>query len=125
MNAKAETEGGTLDSLKLWAGILILVGAVAAFYYFEDQHQLVRVLGLLAAVGVAIFVAAQSSTGKNIIGFITGAQSEVRRVVWPTRAETTQTTMAVLFIVLLVGIGLWLLDMGLLKAIQTLTGQGS
>jgi len=48
----------------------------------------------------------------------------VRRVVWPTRAETVQTTMAVLFIVLLVGVALWLLDMVLLWAIQLLTGQG-
>ena len=124
MNAKTETEAGAMDSLKLWAGILILAGAIFAFYHFEEQILVVRVLGLLAAAGVAIFIAAQSSTGKSIMGFISGANSEVRRVVWPTRAETTQTTLAVLFIVLLVGIALWLLDMFLLWAIQILTGQG-
>jgi preprotein translocase subunit SecE len=45
-------------------------------------------------------------------------------VVWPSRAETVQTTLAVMFIVLLVGIALWLLDMLLLWAIQIVTGQG-
>ena len=57
-------------------------------------------------------------------GFISGANTEVRRVVWPTRAETLQTTLAVLVVVLLVGIFLWLLDMLLLWAVQLLTGQG-
>ena len=104
--------------------MLILAGAIFGFYHFEDQILVVRVLGLLAAAGVAIFIVAQSSTGKSIMGFISGAHSEVRHVVWPTRAETVQTTLAVLFIVLLVGIALWLLDMLLLSVIQTLTGQG-
>jgi preprotein translocase subunit SecE len=124
MNAKAETEGGSLDNLKLWVGLLILAGAIFAFYHFEDQILVVRVLGLLAAAGVAIFIAAQSSTGKSIVGFISGAHSETRRVVWPSRAETMQTTLVVLIIVLLLGIALWLLDMFLLWAIQILTGQG-
>ena len=124
MNAKAEAEGGALDNLKLWVGVLILSGAIAAFYYFQDQLLVVRVLGLLAAAGVAIFIASQSSAGRSIVGFISGAHSETRRVVWPSRAETVQTTLAVMFIVLLVGIALWLLDMLLLWGIQIVTGQG-
>ena len=124
MSEKVETGGSGVDNLKLGAAILLLVGAIYAFYYFEEQLLVVRVLGLLAVAGIAIFIAAQSSTGKSIMGFISGAQSEVRRVVWPTRAETTQTTLAVLVIVLIMGILLWLFDMVLLAAIQTLTGQG-
>ena len=124
MSEKVETGGSGLDNLKLGAAILFLVGAIYAFYHFEEQLLVVRVLGLLAVAGIAVFIAAQSSTGKSIMGFISGAQSEVRRVVWPTRAETTQTTLAVLVIVLIMGILLWLFDMVLLAAIQTLTGQG-
>ncbi len=124
MSEKVETGGSGLDNLKLGTAILLLVGAIYAFYHFEEQLLVVRVLGLLAVAGIAVFIAAQSSTGKSIMGFISGAQSEVRRVVWPTRAETTQTTLAVLVIVLIMGILLWLFDMVLLAAIQTLTGQG-
>jgi preprotein translocase subunit SecE len=124
MNAKVETEGSRFDGLKLVLAVLLLAGGIAAFYYFEDQLLVVRVLGLLAVAGVAVFIAAQSSMGKGVLGFVSGAQTEVRRVVWPTRAETVQTTLAVLFIVLLVGIALWLLDMVLLWAIKLLTGQG-
>jgi len=124
MNTKVETESGRLDTLKLWIAVLILAAGIFAFYRFEDQLLVVRVLGLLAVAGISVFVAAQSSTGKNIIGFIRGAQTEVRKVVWPTRAETVQTTLAVILMVFLVGIFLWLLDMFLLWAIQLLTGQG-
>ena len=125
MNAKAEIPSSRFDTLKLAAAVLLLAGSILAFYRFDDQLLVVRVLGLLAAAGISVFIAAQSSSGKNIISFISGAKAEVRKVVWPTRAETMQTTMAVLLMVLLVGIFLWLLDMVLLWGIQLLTGQGS
>ena len=124
MNEKVETGGNRLDSLKLGVAVLLLGGAIIAFYYFDEQSQLLRVVGLLALTAISVAIAAQSSTGKRIIGFITGAKKEVQRVVWPTRTETTQTTLAVLVIVLIMGIILWLLDMVLLAAIQMLTGQG-
>jgi preprotein translocase subunit SecE len=125
MNAKVETQKNRFDSLKLGIAVAMLAGAIIAFYRFDDQLLVLRVLGLLAVAGVSMLIAAQSSTGKNIIGFIRGAQTEVRKVVWPTRAETVQTTLAVILMVFLVGIFLWLLDMILLWAIQLLTGQGS
>ncbi len=124
MNAKVETESGRFDSIKLGAAVLLLAAAIVAFYRFDDQLLVVRVLGLLVAAGVSVFIAAQSTSGRNIISFISGSKAEVRKVVWPTRAETMQTTMAVMLMVLLVGIFLWLLDMVLLWAIQILTGQG-
>jgi len=124
MNAKVETESGRFDSIKLGAALLLLAAAIVAFYRFDDQLLVVRVLGLLAAAGVSVFIAAQSTSGRNIISFIIGAKAEVRKVVWPTRAETTQTALAVLFVVVLMGVVLWLLDMFLLWAIRLLTGQG-
>ena len=124
MNEKVESSGDRLDSLKLGVALLLLGGAIFAFYYYDDQSPVLRVLGLLVVTAISVVIALQSSTGQRIYGFITGAHSEVRRVVWPTRTETTQTTLAVLVIVLIMGILLWLLDMVLLAAIQTLTGQG-
>ena len=125
MNTKVETESNRFDSLKLGIAVAMLAVGIIAFYRFDDQLLVLRVLGLLAVAGISVFVAAQTSTGKTIIGFIRGAQTEVRKVVWPTRAETVQTTLAVILMVFLVGIFLWLLDMLLLWAIQLLTGQGS
>jgi preprotein translocase subunit SecE len=125
MNAKVEAENSRFDTVKLGAAVLLLAAAIAAFYRFDDQLLVVRVLGLLAAAGLSVFIAAQSTTGRSIISFIGGAKAEVRKVVWPTRAETMQTTLAVILMVFLVGIFLWLLDMVLLWGIQILTGQGS
>jgi len=125
MNGKVDTGGNRMDSMKMWIAILLLASGVFAFYYFEDQHAVIRVLGMLAVAGVSLFITAQTDFGRRMLGFISGAKTEVRKVVWPTRAETLQTTLAVIFIVLLVGIFLWFLDMILLWAIQLLTGQGS
>ena len=124
MNAKVETESSRFDSLKLGIAVALLAAGIVAFYYFDSHLLVLRVLGLLTVASISVLIASQSSTGKTIIGFIKGAQTEVRKVVWPTRAETVQTTLAVILMVFLVGIFLWLLDMVLLWAIQLLTGQG-
>jgi len=125
MNAKAEMQGGRLDTLKLWAAILLMGAGIYGYYYFADVMIVLRVLGLLAVAAIAIGVVYQTVIGRTIVGFVSGAQNEVRRMVWPSRTETLQTTMAVVFIVLVVGVFLWLLDMVLLRAVQFLTGQGS
>jgi preprotein translocase subunit SecE len=125
MNAKAEAQVGRLDSLKLWAAILLMGAGIYGFYYFSDVMIVLRVLGLLAVAAIAIAIAYQTGMGRQVVGFVSGAQNEVRRMVWPSRTETLQTTMAVVFIVLVVGVFLWLLDMVLLRAVQFLTGQGS
>jgi preprotein translocase subunit SecE len=125
MNAKAETQDGRGDSLKLGFAILLMCAGVYGFYYFADVMVVVRVLGLLLVAAVSMAVVYQTGLGRQVVGFVAGAQNEVRRMVWPTRTETLQTTMAVIFIVLVVGVFLWLLDMVLLSAVQLLTGQGS
>jgi preprotein translocase subunit SecE len=125
MNAKAEMQGGRLDSLKLWAAILLMGAGIFGYYHFADVMIVLRVLGMLLVTAIAIAIAYQTSVGRQVVGFVSGAQNEVRRMVWPSRTETLQTTMAVVFIVLVVGVFLWLLDMVLLRAVQILTGQGS
>ena len=91
--------------------VLVLIAGVAGFYYFEDESQLLRVLGMLAVVVVAFLIAATTDVGKRSLGFVKDARVEVRKVVWPTRQETLQTTVAVLFMVILAAIMLWLIDM--------------
>ena len=119
-----ETQASGLDTVKLAAALLLLVAAVIAFYWFSDQSTLLRVLGLLAVTGVSVAVASQTALGRSIWGFLGNTRTEVRKVVWPSRAETLQTTMAVVFLVLIMGVILWLLDMILFWAIRMITGQG-
>jgi preprotein translocase subunit SecE len=122
MNTEAQASG--LDTVKLTAAVVLLGAAVVAFYWFSDQSLLMRVLALLGITAVSVFIASQTMVGRSAWSFIGSTRTEVRKVVWPTRAETTQTALAVLFVVVLLGVVLWLLDMFLLWAVRLLTGQG-
>ncbi|HAS51160.1 MAG TPA: preprotein translocase subunit SecE [Gammaproteobacteria bacterium] len=109
------------DTFKLAAaGALILI-ALASFYLFPNISQLVRVIGLLIAVGVAVAIALKTELGAETLEFLRGSRSEVRKVVWPTRAETTQTTLIVIAMVVVMGILLWLLDILLLWLVRLIT----
>ena len=124
MNAKVETPVSRLDSVKLIVAILLLLGGIVGYYHFDDYPTLVRVLGVLAATGVAVIIALQTLKGRTFMGFVVEAQVEVRKVVWPTRAETLQATLAVVVMVVALGVLLWMFDMILLKVVKMLTGQG-
>ena len=122
MVSKAEVQTNTADTVKLVvAGALVLLGLVA-FYYFAGQSLLLRVVGLLVIAGLAAFIVYQTDLGKRIVGFFRDARTEVRKVVWPSRAETTQTTVTVFIIVVIVGIFLWLFDMLLAYLFRAVTG---
>jgi len=125
MVANAEVEqGGKLDSLKFIIAIAMLIGGVVQFYYFEDESQLYRVLGLLSFVSAAAGVVYTTQKGRSLWLFAREAKTEVRKVIWPTRQETMQTTLMVVVMVIIMGIMLWLIDMILRWAVLYLTGQG-
>jgi preprotein translocase subunit SecE len=79
---------------------------------------------VLVALGLAAFVALQSVQGQSIWRFIQGARVELRKVVWPTREETIQTTIAVFVFASIMGVFFWLLDLFLLFVTSRITGQG-
>lgn len=125
MVAKAETqEGSKLDILKFVVAIMLLIGGIVQYYYFEEESQLYRILALVGFVGFALAVVYTTRMGQALWLFARDARTEVRKVVWPTRQETIQTTMMVIVMVILVGIMLWLIDMVLRWAVLVLTGQG-
>ncbi len=125
MVAKTETEvSNKLDTFKLVLAIAVLLVGIGGFYYYADASLLYRVLGLVAMAIVAVGIALTTGTGRAIVSFGREARAEVRKVVWPTRQETVQTTLMVVVAVIILGIFLWLIDMMLLKAVQVLTGQG-
>ncbi len=108
--AKAEHGGASLDILK-WVvvGVLVFAGAVGNAYYAE-QSLLYRVLALLAVAAVAGFIALQTHQGRALWTLVNEARVEIRKVVWPTREETTQTTLVVLALVFVMSLILWGLD---------------
>ncbi len=122
MNVKAEVDSSGMDTAKLAVAVALLVGGIGVFYYFEEHSLLLRVIGLLAVAGVAAFVALQSVPGRRIWHFAQASRNEVRKVVWPSRQETIQTTLIVFVMVLIVGIILWLFDLMLMAVVRMVTG---
>ncbi|EXJ13744.1 Preprotein translocase subunit SecE [Imhoffiella purpurea] len=113
-----------MDSIKLAVAAFLLVIGIFAFYYFSGISTLLRVIGLLVISGAAVAVAFQTERGRLLWQFVSDARMEVRKVVWPTRQETLQTTLVVVVMVLILGILLWLFDMVLMAILRFLTGQG-
>ncbi len=110
------------DKIKLLLAAVVLVGAVVAFYYFADIMLFLRVVGLLVAVGIAAAIAAQTEVGAGGLNFLRSALVEVRKVVWPTRKETMQTTLVILAMVTVMGLLMWAFDALLAVMVRTLTG---
>jgi preprotein translocase subunit SecE len=99
-----------LDTLKIAAAILIVLAALAGFYVFAQYSVLLRTVGLIAAVIVAVLIALQTDQGRIAAGYLRETQVEVRKVVWPTREETVQTTGIVILVVLAFAAILFVLD---------------
>ncbi len=105
-----ETPTSRFDGIK-WLVVVALVAAgVVGNSYFADQSLLYRVLALVALAVVAGFVALQTAKGAAFWTLVKGSRTEIRKVVWPTRQETVQTTMIVVVFVILVALMLWGLD---------------
>lgn len=125
MNSDTKTAIVRLDLIKMVVAAFIVAAAVVGFYIYSDQSTPLRVAGLLAAVGVAAWIGLQTEPGRTLWNFILEAQLEVRKVVWPTRQETVQTTLLVIGVVILAALILWGLDSVLGWAVKKLIGGGS
>ena len=124
MNAQTETGGsGILDTDKLLFAAIVLVGGLYAYYYYVNEVPLpLRVLMVLVGTGVGIAIAMTSVQGQRLWHFIQGSRVEIRKVVWPTKQETTQTAIAVFVFTLIMAVVVWWLDSGLLWLTRRLVG---
>jgi preprotein translocase subunit SecE len=111
--------------VKLGAAILLVVVGIGAFYYFSDTSAFVRTLGLLLAGGVAVAISLQTDPGRETRDFVLEARAEVRKVVWPTRAETVKSSLVVMGMVVVMAILMWVLDATLMWIVRFLTGSES
>jgi preprotein translocase subunit SecE len=110
MNAKIEVQTGGLDSLKWFVVLVLIAAAVGGNMYYAEFSLLYRVLGLVVFAVVATMVAVQTNKGAAFWRLAKEARVEIRKVVWPTRQETTQTTLIVVAFVFVMSLILWGLD---------------
>jgi preprotein translocase subunit SecE len=123
MNAHTETsESGVVDILKLLIAAGVLVGGLFGYYWYLEWSQPVRVLLVLAGTIAGVGIAMTSTQGRRLWAFIQGSRIEIRKVVWPTKQETTQTAIAVFVFTLILALFFWGLDSFLLWLTRTLVG---
>ena len=114
-----------LDWLK-WSVVAILVAAgLVGNYYYSNIPMAIRTLVWLAILALAGFVATLTQKGTQFVGFVKDSRAELRKVVWPTREETMQTTLVVGVMVIVLALVLWGVDGILVSVIGWVTGQHS
>lgn len=114
-----------MEKIKLVLALLLVAAGVTGFYLLADHAMVLRILAVLAGLAVAVLVLWTSTTGQAAFGFAGEAVAEARRVVWPSRKETIQTTAIVFLLVVVVAIFLALIDAGFLWVVQKLLGRGA
>ena len=113
------------DKIKLVLAVLLVVAGVAGFYFLKDNALILRVISVLAGLVLAALVVWTSAPGKQFFAFAQEAVVETKKVVWPTRKETVQTTGLVLVFVLVMAIFLWIVDALLVWGVKLLMGPGA
>jgi preprotein translocase subunit SecE len=105
-----DTPASKFDTAK-WVVVFALVAvAVVGNSYYSEESLLYRVLAIIAIAAVAGMVALQTAKGAAFWALVKGSRTEIRKVVWPTRQESVQTTLIVVVFVILVALLLWGLD---------------
>ncbi len=122
MSTEVDQESGQFDTVKLIFAVLVVIAGIGGFYIYAEQSLLIRVVGLLVALSVAVGLVYATVLGRSFWLFAQGSRIELKKMVWPTKKETMQTTMIVGVMVLFVGILLWMFDSLLLWGIGQVTG---
>ena len=110
-NVQPSTDNKMLDAVVVTLANLFAVAGVLAFTFLSDESLGVRLAALFGGLILACVVGYFSPTGKNFIGYCRSSYVELRRVVWPTRKETINTTGLVMAFVVAVAFYLFVVDM--------------
>ncbi len=113
------------DKIKLLVAFLLVVAGVAGFYALQQSAAVLQLAAMLLGVALALAVAYTSEPGKRFLAFGKDSVAEAKRVVWPTRKETMQTTGIVILFAITMALFLWAVDASLMLMVNGLMGRGS
>ena len=113
-----------VNIIKLSVAFLLVIMGVAGYYYLQGSAEVLRVVSILLGLVLAAAVLWTSEPGKRFFVFSKESVAEAKRVVWPTRKETLQTTGVVVLFAVVMALFLWAVDATLLFAINKLMGRG-
>jgi|SRR6185436_2585358 preprotein translocase subunit SecE len=98
------------DIVKLVIAAAMVVAGIAGYYLLAANSIVLRLLAVVAGIVAGIVAAWTTASGQQFLAFAREALVEVRKVVWPTRKETIQTTAAVFAFVVVMAVFLWVSD---------------
>jgi preprotein translocase subunit SecE len=125
MNEQAEkSDVALVDAFKLVLAAAALLGGVIAYYWYENEPQVLRVLMVLGGLIACFVLLYWSQPGRELWAYVQSSRVELRKMVWPTRAETWRTTLVVFVFVMALGVFFWGVDWVLAKGMRFVTGQG-
>jgi preprotein translocase subunit SecE len=119
-NTNIETVGTTADRLKIALAVLAVIAGLAGFYLLSQQALVLRIGAVLVGLAAAVGIAATSEPGRRFFAFGRESIAETKKVVWPSRKETIQTTAIVFGFVIVMAIFLWATDKTLEYALYDL-----
>ena len=122
MNARTDSSVNILDITKWLVVVAIVLGGIYANTVYATLALIYRALAGVGIAAVAATIALQTEHGRAAWNLAKEARVEVRKVVWPSREETTQTTLVVVLVVALVGLLMWGLDSGLSWGVHAVIG---
>ncbi|WP_261816237.1 preprotein translocase subunit SecE [Vibrio gallicus] len=124
MKAKAETpdSSSAADIFKWIVAFVLLAAAVVGNHVYSEMSVVLRVAGVVVLIAAALGIAATTTKGKAAITFARESRMEIRKVVWPTRQETMQTTLIVLAVSIVMALILWGVDGIMVRLVALATG---
>ncbi|GAB6263841.1 preprotein translocase subunit SecE [Photobacterium sp. CCB-ST2H9] len=122
-NAENQSSSSNMDGLKWVVVFALLAAAVVGNYLYSDVVNVaLRATAVVVLVAIAGGIAALTAKGKAAITFARESRMEVRKVVWPTRQEATQTTFIVLAVTVIMALALWGIDGIMVRLVRLVTG---
>ncbi len=104
------TDNTIADKVKLTVAVALVVAGIAGYYLLAANALVLRILAVIAGIAAGVALAWTSAPGRDFVVFAREALVELKKVVWPTRKETMQTTAAVFAFVVVMAVFLWLSD---------------
>lgn len=120
-NSGITNAGKFMNIFKWLTSVALLIAGVLAFHYLPQYGVFVRALMVLFAAIAAMGLALTTPQGKEVLLFINGARTETRKVVWPTKQETIQSTIVVMIAVAVFSVFMWVVDSILLLIMSWVT----
>ncbi|KMV71083.1 preprotein translocase subunit SecE [Rosenbergiella epipactidis] len=122
-STEAQASGRGLEIIKWVVVFALLIIAIAGNYFYREVNLPLRALGVVIIIAIAGGIAfLTTAKGKAAVSFAREARTEVRKVVWPTRQETLQTTVIVAIVTAIMSLILWGLDSILVRLVSFITG---